>query len=152
MPVVTLTHTFASPPSELFAVIAAVDRQPDWNPATLSARRLDSGPTRVGSRFALELRGMGGYEVEVTDLAPLRRLRLASRMAGSEGSHLYLLQPHGSGTQLEQVLELRPTGWRALLSPLMALMLRRNLRLATEALDRHLARQSAIPLNATARI
>ena len=44
------------PPSETFAYLAAFDNIRDWDPSVVSARRLDEGAVRLGSRFEVVVR------------------------------------------------------------------------------------------------
>ena len=56
-----------------FAYVADFARQAEWDPNTLSSRRIDDGELGVGARFALEVR-MGRrtsvMEYRITEYAP----------------------------------------------------------------------------------
>jgi hypothetical protein len=60
---VTVVRTVAASPEQAFDTIADFTSLATWDPAVASARRLDSGPLQVGSRFELRYRVAGPVTV-----------------------------------------------------------------------------------------
>ena len=83
MPEVDKSALLKVPASDIFALLAQVERNPEWVPRMVSSERLTSGPTAVGTRFrfALDMEFMGlvidGVD-EVVELVPDRLIRSRS--------------------------------------------------------------------------
>ena len=59
MPVFKLTQTIRRPVDEVFNTVVHLEDFPKWSPQNPSARRLDEGDIRNGSRFEMEIKGFG---------------------------------------------------------------------------------------------
>jgi len=57
-----------APVGKVWAVLAEVERWPEWAPTVTAARRLDDGPLAVGSRVRVEQPRIPPTEYEVTEL------------------------------------------------------------------------------------
>ena len=66
-------------PAEVFAMLAEVERLPDWQASVVEARRAARGPLRVGSEFEQTWKAMG------------RRRRVPSRVAAHKPDELIAL-------------------------------------------------------------
>ena len=106
-----------------FAYVADFDQQAEWDPNTVSSRRLDEGPLGLGSRFALDVR-MGSrvapMEYRITELDPPRRVVLEG-----EGSRVWSRDEitfsgsPGDGTRVDYVATIELRGWLSLIQPLL---------------------------------
>ena len=100
MPEVDKSALLKVPASDIFALLAQVERNPEWVPRMVSSERLTPGPTAVGTRFrfALDLEFMGlvidGVD-EVIELVPNRLLRSRS-VEGVAHTPSWELEPVGN--------------------------------------------------------
>jgi hypothetical protein len=94
-------------PEEAFDVVADFSSAAAWDPAVASARRLDDGPLRVGSRFALRYRLAGPVTVPLTyeithlerpDRVVLRTAACCTRARTTSASRPAPPGPRSSGT------------------------------------------------------
>ena len=138
MPVITATQVIRRPIAEVFATVADAARFHEWNPTITSARQVSEGETGLGSRFEWKLRGFGIVVQEFEEFEQNKRIRIVPHIRSLQGGHRFTFTRDGDATRIDHQLEMIPTGWFRLLSPVMGMIGRRNLRDTTNALQRHL--------------
>jgi uncharacterized protein YndB with AHSA1/START domain len=123
----------ARPPEEVYALVADLERAPEWQ-ASLEWVDVASG-TEV-RRFA-GARREGRFEVAAAE--PPRRLEIASRAGPVRARAAFSLAETGGGTRVDFALELEPGGAARLAGPLLrvaaAKEARDNLRRLKELLE-----------------
>jgi hypothetical protein len=96
-----------------------------WSSLVLSLDKLDSGGTRVGTRYRERVRMLpfmtGTILSELVRLEPNRLIEEHWRGPGMEGWLRYTLTPYADGTCLQQEQTLRCRGWLKVLSPFIYL-------------------------------
>lgn len=108
------------PPEVVFEYLATPENIPSWNYAIAASRRSPSGPIRVGSRI-LQHRTVprpADEQLEVSELAPSRRLVLVGDLGPLRGTIAYALEPTPDGTRLTNAAELEARGALRLAAPL----------------------------------
>ena len=109
-----------APSDRVWAVIADVERWPEWTPTVTRIRRLDRGPFVVGSRARVQQPKLPPAIWRVTELHEGRSFTWVSRSPG-----VCVIAEHGveaTGTGARATLSIRFTGW---LGPLVARLTRR---------------------------
>ena len=134
MPTTTLSQTIEAPAGEIFAVVSDVAAYEQWNPTITGSRLLSDGEVADGTRFEFAIQRMGAQEMEVTNFEAGRSIRFEPRSGMMEGGHRLTLSEEGGRTRLDHELVMRPKGVFRLLSPLMGIMGKRNLRKTADAL------------------
>ena len=94
-----------APPERVWAVMADVERWPEWTPTMNSVRRLDGGDLRVGSRAKIKQPKLMGVTWQVTSLQPGRSFVWQNRSPGmlSVGGHE--IEPLGGGSRVRLWVE-----------------------------------------------
>lgn len=138
MAVLRLTQVISRPASDVFAVITDAGSFASWNPTIQSSRQLTPGAPTHGSQFEWELRGFGAVRQELREFEPGRRVRIVPHMAALTGGHRFTLTDLGGQTRVDHELEMSPRGLFVLMSPVIWMTGRRNLRATADALQRHL--------------
>ena len=138
MPTFTLTQTIDRRVADVFATVADLTTFPKWNPTTVSASALTEGEPREGFRYELAVRGFGKIEMELTDFEKDRRVRLTphSKMLG--GGHRFTFNADGDKTRIDHELEMKGKGIWVLMTPMMGMMGKKNLRKTADALKSYL--------------
>jgi carbon monoxide dehydrogenase subunit G len=142
----TETRRVPGPIDEVFDYLADFTTSAEWDPGVVSARRLDDGPVRAGSRFDVQVRFAGRtlpmtYRVERADRPT--RLELTGVSPSSTARDVIALAPDGEGhTRVTWTLEVTLTGWSRLAEPLLGPLLRRLGRKAMDGLAATLDRRS----------
>jgi carbon monoxide dehydrogenase subunit G len=123
-------------PAGVWAVVADIERWPEWTPSVHSVELEDAGPLRIGTRARLELRGTPSGTWEVTQLEHGRSFAWKTRSGPGvtvEAGHV--VEPAGDGSVV--TLSIAPGGpLRSLLSPLIVAVSRRNVDAEAEGLKR----------------
>jgi hypothetical protein len=105
-----------------FAYVADFARQAEWDPNTVSSRRIDGGALGVGARFALEVR-MGSrvvpMEYRISELRAPSRVVLVGQGPGIWTEDAITFTEAGSGTRVEYVADIRLSGILGLMQPLL---------------------------------
>jgi hypothetical protein len=139
---VTVVRTVAASPEEAFDVVAEFSSAAAWDPGVASARRLDDGPLRVGSRFALRYRLAGPVTVpltyEVTHLERPDRVVLRSRGLAHEGGDDVRFVTGATGTEVTWHARFRLRGPGRLLEPGLRRVFPGIAAEAGDGLQRHL--------------
>jgi len=105
-----------------------------WNPTIKASRQLTPGEVGDGSQFEWELRGFGTVRQELREFERDRQLRLVPLMKSLSGGHRFILTDLGHETRVDHELEMIPRGPMKLLSPLMGVIGRKNLKDTANAL------------------
>ena len=140
MALITRTQIIKKPVDEVFAVVADGARWADWNPTVKASRRLDAGPMGNGARFEWQLRGVGKVVQEFQEFELNRRVRIVSHVKIVEGGHRFSFSAQGEQTRIDHELEIRPKGVFLLLTPMLGMNGRKNVRDTANALQAHLER------------
>lgn len=105
-----------------FAYVADFARQAEWDPNTLSSRRIDDGELGVGARFALEVR-MGRrssvMEYRITEYGPPGKVVLIGEGAGVWTQDTITFTEVEYGTRVDYVADIRLSGILGLVQPLL---------------------------------
>jgi len=129
-----------------FTFLADFGNAPTWDPGTLRSTRLDDGPVRVGSRFALGVR-MGDairpMTYEIVTLEPDRRVVLRGTGSGVSATDTMTFERMPDGTRIEYTADIRLLGWRRLLEPFARGTFGRIARAARAGMERALAERVA---------
>lgn len=139
MPVLKLSQVIRRPIDEVFAAVVDVAQFPKWNPTTRAARKLSGGEIGEGTSFELEIAGFGKTVQELHEFQRNRQVKLVpTSMKQMSGGHRFKFSQDASGTRIDHELEMFPKGLFVLMTPLMGMMGRRNLRATADALQRYI--------------
>jgi carbon monoxide dehydrogenase subunit G len=128
-----------------FAFLADFSNAAIWDPGTATAQRLDEGPVRVGSRFALGVKMAGAVRpmtYRIVALEPDRQVVLRGEGSGVAATDTMTFAPAGAGTRIDYEADIRLLGWRRLLEPFAASTFQRIGREARAGMERTLAEQA----------
>ena len=141
MPLLHETIETRLEPEAAFDFIADFANASAWDPGTATSRRIDDGPIRVGSRFALGVRMAGAVrpmDYRIVELEPGRRVVLAGSGSGVEATDTISFEPSSRGTRIEYRADIRLVGWRRLLEPVAGGAFARIAREARDGMQRTL--------------
>ncbi len=93
----TKTIEIAASPQRVWEVLSDVEYWPEWTDSVTSARRLDDGPLRPGSRTRLKQPRLPETEWVVTDLEPGRSFTWVSTGAGARNTARHDIEPLSGG-------------------------------------------------------
>lgn len=119
----TTIHSRLSP-EEAFAYLADFSHSATWDPGVIEARRLEEGPVREGSRFALVASFAGRrvpLEYAVASFDPPRRVVFAAESGLFRSLDTISFVADGDGTQVTYDALLEPKGALRLLGWALAL-------------------------------
>jgi|SRR5262252_2126629 len=136
MPVLRVSQVIHRPVADVFRTVVDLEGFPRWNPTTKAARRLDGGGTGNGTRFELEIAGFGKTVQELDEYEVDRHVRLVPHIKQLSGGHRFTFTAVGADTRIDHELEMTPKGAYKLLSPILGLVGRKNLRATADALKR----------------
>ena len=120
----TAKTSISCPPQRVFDTLADLRRETEWNSRVSSAELLSEEPVRLGSRFAL-VNGGTPFTATITRWEPPSHLTFEAK-GRPDLTIDYALTPTADGTELESVLDFRPTGALKLLLGLLAPVIRRD--------------------------
>jgi uncharacterized protein YndB with AHSA1/START domain len=143
MPVIKLSQVIDRPADDVFRVLADVSNLAAWNPTIKSARKLSDGPAGEGTRFEMEIDGFGAVPHTLEEFRPNEQARYVPHFKVTSGGHRFRLTAQGQKTTVEHELEMSPKGWYVLMSPLMGMMGRKNLRRTADALKQYVEAKPA---------
>lgn len=129
-----------------FDYVADFANAQEWDPGVATARRIDTGPVAVGSRYDLGVR-MGGrvapMEYRITDLQRPRRVVLVG--AGSNVSAVddIRFESSGDGTVIDYTADIRLGGLLRLAQPFLGGSFAKIARDAAGGMERTLAARAA---------
>ncbi|MGZ5314869.1 MAG: SRPBCC family protein [Solirubrobacterales bacterium] len=129
MPHHTDTVASAMDPAELFDYMADFANAAEWDPGTVSARRLGDGPPALGSKFELMVRFAGRESPFVYEITEYERPGQVVLVADTDAAHLTdtmtVAPMPGGGSELTYDARLELKGARKLFAPVMALLFKR---------------------------
>ena len=140
MAVVKHTQVINKPVDVVFQTVVDVANFPNWNPSTPSARKLSNGEIGNGTRFELEIRGLGKVPHELREFDRNKQVRLVPNFRLVSGGHRFVFTAEGAQTRVDHELEMTPKGVFKIFIPLMGVMGTKNLRDTANALQRYLER------------
>lgn len=113
-------------PTTAFDLMADVRNETRWNKGVTVAELRGEGPVREGSRFRTVYRGLEN-EVTVAAYDRPERLVVASTSKTVDFDTTYVFTGADGGTKVVVSTDVRPKGFLSVLSPLVRMMLRREL-------------------------
>jgi hypothetical protein len=126
-----------------FRYVADFSRQAEWDPNTVSARRIDAGDLGVGARFALQVkvgRKAVPMEYRITEYEAPTRVVLVGEGGGVWSQDVITFTEVPDGTRVDYVAEIKLGGLLGLAQPLLGPALARVGRGAVEGMQRELDR------------
>jgi hypothetical protein len=150
MGVVVMTQYVAAVPStwsveRAFRYMSDFSNAQYWDPSVRTARRIDDGEVKVGSRFELTVRFAGRDKVlqyEVTDIENVQRVVFSSSTSTLHSLDTLTFEPRSDGCEMTYRAELRLKGVAAVANPLLAVLFRRLGDRASSSLRKILSRTS----------
>lgn len=133
-----LDQVINKPVEQVFDTVIDVAKFPKWNPTTKSARQLTAGKIGQGTKFELEIKGYGKTLQELQEFEVNKRVRLVPHINAMEGGHRFLFTTQGNQTRVDHELEMTPEKFFKLLTPIMGMFSRKNLRATARALQNNL--------------
>lgn len=94
-----------------------------WDPGVFRSTRLDDGPLRQGSRFALDVRlgqRIAPMTYEVSALERPHRVVLVGTGSGVDAVDEIVFEPSGSGTRISYTADIRLRGLLRVAQPFLA--------------------------------
>jgi len=117
-------------PDEVYRYVADLRNEPNWHVDVASVPAETDPLPVVGKTYALKFKPfMGKTEgtFTVVEVEPGARVVYRADFAGLRPRITYIVEPVGEGTRFTRSVEMRPTGLKMLMAPMMALMVpRRN--------------------------
>jgi uncharacterized protein YndB with AHSA1/START domain len=136
--VLRLTQEISRPAADVFATIVDGGAFATWNPTIRGSRQVSEGPPGQGSTFEWDLRGFGWVRQRLDEIDRDRRVRIVPEMGVLTGGHRFTLTDLGGRTRVDHELEMAPRGRYRMMTPVIYVTGRRNLRATADALKRHL--------------
>ncbi len=96
------------------------------------------GKIEQGTKFELEIKGYGKTLQELQEFEVNKRVRLVPHINAMEGGHCFLFMAQGNRTRVDHELEMTPKKFFKLLTPIMGMIGRMNLRDTARALQNYL--------------
>jgi uncharacterized protein YndB with AHSA1/START domain len=128
-------------PDEVYRYVADLRNEPNWHVDVASVPPETDPLPVVGKTSAVEFKPfMGKTEgtFTVVEVEPGARVVYRADFAGLRPRITYTVEPVGEGARFTRSVEMRPTGLRVLMAPLMALMVPRRNKVFVENLKRAL--------------
>ncbi len=128
-------------PDEVYRYVADLRNEPNWHVDVASVPPETDPIPVIGKTYALKFKPfMGKTEgtFTVVEVEPGARVEYRADFAGLRPLITYTVEPVGEGARFTRSVEMRPTGLKVLIAPLMALMVPRRNRVFVENLKRAL--------------
>lgn len=117
------------PPQDVFDFITTPDNAPKVVASVKSSVKLTDGPIRLGTRFR-ETRLMMGKEehadLEVVAYEPNQRYAVKNLTEGIETVYQYAFHPEANGTRVDLVCEVKASGLKKLMTPMVVAVLKKE--------------------------
>lgn len=134
------------PPEEVFAYITNFENNPKWQAGMKSCKFTSAGPIGVGTTYEQVASFLGKPIVttfEVIEYEPNRRVKFVSRQSTFPLRILRSVEPIDGGSHVHAVIEGEPTGFLALLGPLLDRLVARSINKDYKNLKRLLETDSS---------
>ncbi len=141
MSVIRRTQVIDKPVDAVFAVVVDCGHYDRWNPTVSASRKVDDRDIGEGARFEWRLKGIGTVVQELQDFELNHQVRIVPRTKKLAGGHRFVFTPQGSSTRIDHELTMIPHGALRLLTPLVGVIGRRNLRETADALRAYVEAQ-----------
>ncbi|WP_426988910.1 SRPBCC family protein [Pseudarthrobacter sp. Y6] len=135
------TVTVARNTDEVFRFVADLRNEPKWHTDVDSVPPGTDAVPVVGKTYPLKFKPfMGATHGTLTaiEVEPGARVVYRGEFAGLKPLITYTIQTAGKGTRFTRSVEMRPTGLKMLMTPVMALMVPRNNKAVVQNLKREL--------------
>jgi len=126
---------------EVFRYVADLRNEPSWHVDVASVPPETDPVPVVGKTYALRFKPfMGKTDGTFTalEVEPGTRLVYRADFAGLRPQITYTVEPAGEGTLFTRAVEMRPSGLKMLMTPMMALMVPRHNKVFVQNLKRAL--------------
>ena len=124
-----MNEWIARTPQEVFDFITASENAPKVVSSVVSMVKLTEGPVGVGTRYR-ETRLMNGKEnfaeLEVVAYEPYRQYAMKNVTEGIETIYHYNFQPEKDGTRIDLVCEVKASGVKKLMLPMVVSILKKE--------------------------
>jgi len=124
-----MSERISRPPKEVFDFITLSDNAPKVVPSVKSMVKLTDGPVRIGTRYR-ETRLMNGKEqsaeLEVVAYEPNQKYAMKNVTEGIEIVYRYTFHPEAGGTRVDLVCEVKASGLKKLVLPMVASILKKE--------------------------
>ncbi|MHC1559347.1 SRPBCC family protein [Actinomycetospora sp. C-140] len=120
----TVSRHVDTPADAVWAVIADVERMPEWTPTVRRVRVVEGTTLAVGARFRVEQPRLPPATWEVTELEPGRSYTWSSPAPGLQSVAWHQVEPTGEGRS-RITLGIRQTGPLSFVADLLGGMTRR---------------------------
>jgi uncharacterized protein YndB with AHSA1/START domain len=119
----------ARPADEVFRYVADLRNEPNWHVDVVSVPPETDPVPVVGKTYALKFKPfMGKTDGTFTalEVEPGARVVYRADFAGLQPRITYTVEPAGPGTRFTRGVEMRPSGLKILMTPMMAFMVPRH--------------------------
>ena len=129
MPGFEMSEFIHRSPQEVFDFISASENAPKVVPSVTSMVKLTEGPVRVGTRYR-ETRLMKGEEhqteLEIVEYEPVQKYAMKNETDGIETVYRYTFRPEEGGTRVNLVCEVKGSGAKKLIAPVVVSVLKKE--------------------------
>jgi hypothetical protein len=146
MPIFKLTHVIKRPVADVFDTVIHIEGFPRWSPQNPNAKRLSDGQIGEGSRFLMEIKGIGMVPQVLREFQTNRSVRIVPELKSLSGGHRFTFTAESHDrTRIDHEIEMTPKGIYKLMLPMIWFMGKRNLRITAESPQTYLERQPSAP-------
>jgi uncharacterized protein YndB with AHSA1/START domain len=129
MPRFEMSEFIPRPPQEVFDFISASENAPKVVPSVTSMVKLTEGPVGIGTRYR-ETRLMKGEEhqteLEIVEYEPVQKYAMKNETHGIETVYWYTFHPEENGTRVDLVCEVKGSGAKKLIVPVVVSVLKKE--------------------------
>lgn len=122
MPILKASIETTLPRDQAFAYIADWSRQAEWDPNTVSVKRVGDGGPEVGARYLMEVKLVGSrtgtMEYRITELEAPSRLVLVGEGSGLTAEDTITFSETDTGTRVDYHADLKLNGLLRFVEPL----------------------------------
>lgn len=108
----SVTTLVDAPPEQVWRLFTDVERWPEMIASVREARRIGTGPMRVGSEFIIKQPRLRRARWRVTELEPGRSFAWTTTSGGVSGDGGHIVEPNGQGSKITITLRVYgPLAW-----------------------------------------